>query len=95
MRGKPRRPLDRPSIKRFRYRLALERGLVLRAPREIDELLRMPEREPRHVDARRFGVSAIGADRGVAMPELIGHLPEFDGSRPPALRGEPARPRLA
>ena len=62
-------------------RLRLDHGLMDRAPAEIDDLLRMPERE----HAVAAFVAGVGGGSGVAFAQRRGHLREADDAGPAAV----------
>ena len=90
------RALGRPAVELLHEAPGLDRCLVVRAVREVDELFGLLEREPGHVQPRRRFVACVGRRGRVAAPELIPHGAEGDGARPSAVAdaGELAVPLL-
>ena len=88
--------LRRPAVERLNQALGLDRRLVVRAVREVDQLFRLLVREPGHVQPGCRLVAGIGRGGRVSAPQLVAQGPEGDGARPSPVAdaGELAVPLL-
>src|SRR5206468_1121990 len=77
--------LWRLRVEGFRDRLCLQRRLVVRSIREVDQLLGFLEREPGCVHAARSLVAGIRRGGSIPSSQLLGERTVRDHSRPPAV----------